>query len=105
MSATVFSSSQTRSDVELEEFERLAVTLSSRLTRLHLEDIAPAIGSALDQVAGAMSGDSCRLIEFAEGGAVAREHFPTRIGNAQENQVLASARWLIERLARGELVA
>jgi formate hydrogenlyase transcriptional activator len=105
MSAIAISSSRFRSDIELQEFERLAVSLSSRLTRLHLEEITPAIASALDQVASAMSGDSCRLVEFAEGGAVARVHVSARTANAQEDQALASARWLIERLARGELVA
>jgi formate hydrogenlyase transcriptional activator len=105
MSAIPITSFRTKSDMELEEFERLAVALSSRLTRLHLEDIAPAIASALDQVASAMSVDSCRLIQFTEGGSVAREYVAGRAGNAQENQMSASAPWLIDRLARGELVA
>jgi formate hydrogenlyase transcriptional activator len=105
MTAIPFSSSRTRPDMELEQFERLAVTLSSRLTRLHLEEIAPAIASALGQIASAMSVDTCRLVEFGEGGVVAREHVPVRSENENSDPALVPPPWLIDRLARGELVA
>jgi formate hydrogenlyase transcriptional activator len=101
MSVAAFSTVRTMPDTELQEFEGLTVTLSGRLTRLALEEIAPAIGSALDQVARVLAVDSCRLIEFADRGAVAREYTAA----TATSPAIPVAGWLVDRLVRGELVA
>jgi formate hydrogenlyase transcriptional activator len=108
MSVTAFSNSRTTPgiDTQLQEFERLTVTLSGRLTRLALEEIAPAIVSALAQVGRVMAVDSCRLIEFADGGVVAREYAAAGVDDppGAPNQASPVAGWLVDRLVRGELV-
>jgi len=92
---------------ELELISQLAVTLSRRLTRVYIEDIAPAITEALQQIASATCIDACQLIEFTQLGTVARTHVPTNAATApdQPGQVPAPKDWLIARLSRGELVA
>jgi formate hydrogenlyase transcriptional activator len=106
MSVTAMPSPRSVSDTELEQFEQLAVTLVGRLTRLQLQEIGPAIGAALGQVAVAMGVDSCRLIELTDTGSLAREHFPLEANRSEGQHCPAPAGdWLIERLARGELVA
>ena len=89
---------------QLEHIVQLAVTLSGRLTRVRPEEIAPAIAETLDQVAADACADSCQLIEFTGGGAVARVHGPTTVDASRVRNQPAVDEWLIERLARGELV-
>src|SRR5688572_19143790 len=92
---------------ELEFISQLAVTLSGRLTRVYVEDIAPAIAEALQQIASATGIDACQLIEFTQLGTVARTHVPSEAVTApdQPGQVPASKDWLIACVSRGELVA
>ena len=100
-------SSRHAAERELEEFEQVAIALSERLTRLHVEEIPAAISGVLGQLARSVSAGSCRLIEFTETGSVAREHVageaapPTRL----DNQPSPCDAWLFERLARGERIA
>jgi formate hydrogenlyase transcriptional activator len=100
-------SSRPLPDSELEHITQLAVTLSGHLTRVHFDEIAPAIAEALQRVASATRIEACQLIEFSELGTVARAHLPTRTANADggPHQTPLPDNWLIERLARGELVA
>ena len=107
MSVVSMSSSRSLPEPELEQVVQLAVTFSRRLARAHLEDIAPAIAETLEQVAAATRVDTCRLVEFTESGAVARVHLPPSTANAADvqSQTPAPEPWLVERLARGELVA
>jgi formate hydrogenlyase transcriptional activator len=106
MSVTAISTSRTNPEIALQEFERLTVTLSGRLTRLALEEITPAIVSALEQVGRVMGVGCCRLIEFADGGGVAREYPPVGADGAPtpQNRPSPIAEWLLDRLMRGELV-
>ncbi len=106
MSLTALSTSRIAPSTQLEDFERLAVTLSGRLTRLALEDIAPAIETALEELGRMMAVDTCRLIEFADG-VVVREYCPARPADqgSDPNHVSASPAWLIDRLLVGELIA
>ncbi len=99
-------SSRTFPETELDNVVRLAVTLSGKLTRIHVEEIAPAIADALEQVAMATHADGCQLIEFNESGSVARLHFPTRHADGAdgESQLPVLEEWIIARLARGETV-
>ena len=78
MSVLSMSSSRPLPETELEHITQLAVTLSGQLTRVHLDEIAPAIAEALQHVAAATRVDACQLIEFSELGTVARAHVPTR---------------------------
>jgi transcriptional regulator with GAF, ATPase, and Fis domain len=95
------------SDTELESIVQLAVTLSGRLARVHLEDIPPAIAETLDQVAATTRVETCQLIEFTESGAVARAYLPASTRNEVDAQTPTAdlEPWFVERLARGEVVA
>ena len=99
-------SSRTIPDVEIDQVTQLAVTLSGRLARVPLDGIHVSIGEALDQIAAATRVDDCQLVEFAESGSVARAHFPTSIASVadEQSQTPVLQEWLVERLARGELV-
>ena len=92
-------------ETELQQFEQFAVALSGRLSRLHVDDAGPAIVEALDQIAAAMCAAACQLIEFTETGSVARCHLPSP-ANAHDgpNQMAMPEEWLVQRLARGEMV-
>ena len=92
-------------ETELEQVAELAVALSGRLTRLHVNEIGPAVAAALEQIAEVIGVDSCRLMEFTDG-APAREPLPGGTGPQAEEEIDASVDgWLIERLARGDIVA
>ena len=106
MSALSLSSSRSFSNTELEQVTQLAVSLSGQLTRVHSDEIAPAIAEALQQVATATRIDACQLIEFSELGTVTRSHVPMRaaIRDNGQHQTPAPDDWLINRLAGGELV-
>jgi formate hydrogenlyase transcriptional activator len=104
MSVVSLSALRSTPENELEQFEELAVTLSARLTRLQVADIALGIASALNQIAQAMCVDSCRLFEFTDAGTLAREHVPGPGRQAEAPNRLSSDGWLIERLVRGEPV-
>jgi formate hydrogenlyase transcriptional activator len=100
------SSSRSLPENELEHITQLAVTLSGQLARVHGDDITQAIAEALQRVAVETCVDVCQLIEFSELGAVARTHVPTRATTADDRQrTPVSEGWLVERLARGEVVA
>jgi transcriptional regulator with GAF, ATPase, and Fis domain len=89
-------------ELELEDIVQLAVTLSGRLTRVHVDDIGAVIADALEQIAAATHVDACALLEFSASGAVAHTH--RAISGAATSGAHAE-RWLAERLARGEAVA
>jgi formate hydrogenlyase transcriptional activator len=106
MSVLSMSSSRPLHETELEHITQLAVTLSGHLTRVHGDDIAPAIADVLQRVAAATRVDACQCIEFTETGTVARAHVPTRGAHTEDRpQMPAPEGWLIARLARGEVVA
>ena len=86
MSVLSMSSSRPLPETELEHITQLAVTLSGQLTRVHFDDIAPAIAEALQRVAAATRVDACQLIEFSESGTVARAHVPTRRRRPDDEQ-------------------
>ena len=106
MSVLSMSSSRSLHEMELEHITQLAVTLSGQLTRVHGDDIAPAIGEVLQRVAAATRVDACRCIEFTASGTVARTHVPTGAASTDDGgQTQAPEEWLVARLARGESVA
>ena len=107
MSVIAMSSTRVVPETALEQFEQLAVALSGRLTRLHIEGTGLAVAQALDQIAAAIGVDTCQLIEFTDAGTVARSHFPARTVHIPDKPSEASVPedWLIERLGRGEMVA
>jgi formate hydrogenlyase transcriptional activator len=107
MSVVNMSSSRPLTDTESEQLSQLAITFSSRLTRAHLGDVATTIAEALAQVAAAIRVDACQLVEFTESGSVARAHTAaTAVGAAdRRREPSVPDAWLVERLARGELVA
>jgi transcriptional regulator with GAF, ATPase, and Fis domain len=103
MSLIAFSTAHPANDVELQRFERLAVTLSSQFARLQVEGIGTAITAALEQVARLIDVESITLIEFTDGGTIDALHawpavsatFPTA----------GPPEWLLDRLVRDEVVA
>jgi len=107
MQVIAFSPARSGSNDELQQFERLTVTLSSRFTRLEAVDIASAIVSALEQVARAIDVDSCALYEFGDGGIVSAIHAwssgGTPSGLTDPNS--SPTKRLLERLWRNEVVA
>ena len=99
-------SSRTLPDTEIEQVAQLAVTLSRRLTRAQIDDIAPSIADALESVAMATHVESCQLVEFSGSGSVARTHVRASVVNRSDGQSRTPLpeKWVTERLARGELV-
>jgi formate hydrogenlyase transcriptional activator len=69
------------------------------------EEMAPAIQSALGQIAAAMSPDSCQLLEFGESGVLRTHGLPgaATAGGGADHAPAAEA-WLVDRLVRGEVV-
>jgi formate hydrogenlyase transcriptional activator len=106
MSVLSLSSSRPLPDAELELITQLAVTLSTQMTRVHFEELEPAIAAALRLVAEATRVEACQLIEFTELGTLQRAHVPTRRPSTIDAQAETPVPddWVIERLARGELV-
>jgi formate hydrogenlyase transcriptional activator len=105
MSVVSISSLRAVPETELDQFETLAVKLSGQLTRLRVENVVPAIGAALDEIALVSCADSCRLIEFNDTGSPAREHVPTGARSRADERHHRADGWLLERLTRGEVVA
>jgi transcriptional regulator with GAF, ATPase, and Fis domain len=105
MQLIAFSTPRPCPDDELQQFERLTVTLSSRFARLHAAEIAPSIVSALEQVATAIDVDTGVLVEFADGGAIAASH-QWSAGDAAIGQVddACLPTWMLDRFARHEVV-
>ena len=68
MSVLSISTSRSLHETELEHITQLAVTLSGQLTRVHGDDITPAIGDVLQRVAAATRVDACQCIEFTDVG-------------------------------------
>ena len=105
MSVLNMSSPGTLPDADLEQLAQLAVTLSRRLARVLPQEMTGVIGEALAHVDSAISVGGCRLVEFAESGAVTRVHVSTsgatdRAGDRAPDPEA----WLVERLTRGEIV-
>jgi formate hydrogenlyase transcriptional activator len=106
MTVVAFSPAASGHELELPQFERLAATLSSRFARLHVEDVAPAIAGALEQIGRPLGVEVCNLVEFADGGAISAVHtwrddaVPCRSVNAGT----PPPRWMLDRLARNEVV-
>jgi transcriptional regulator with GAF, ATPase, and Fis domain len=98
-------SSRFRSEAEVGEIARLAVTLSGRLTTMNADEIVSAIGPALDEVNAALHAGACRLVEFTAGGGVAQVFVQAAVEAAELAGAQALDAWVIERLGRGEIVA
>ena len=103
MQVVAFSSARSGHDGELQQFERLAATLSSRFARLHVEEIAPAIVGALEQTGRAIDVDACALIEFTEGAIGAMHTWPS--AEATFGEAGCPPRWLVDKLTHREVVA
>src|SRR5262245_22784187 len=107
MQAVALSSSPTEPAVDLQPFERLAATVSSRFARMHIDEIGPALAGALEQLARAVDVDASALVEFAENGSVSATHTWPDGGTAfgPMGSPGGPPQWLVDRLARHELVA
>jgi formate hydrogenlyase transcriptional activator len=106
MSILNISTSRPVPETELESVTQLAVTLSGQLARVHVDEIPEATAEALQRVAQAMRVDGCQLIEFSESGTVSRSLVPSGTAKGADGQHLTPPPedWLVERLARGDLV-
>ncbi len=106
MQLLTLSSSRPRSGGELPEFERLAGTLSSRFARLQVEEVGPAIEGALQEMARAIVVEGTALIEFGEGGTASEVHtWPIGVPPISGGDPpVCLPRWLVDRLARREVV-
>ena len=88
------------------DLEQLAIILAGRLARVQLDDMPAAVGETLAEVAVATRADGCQLLEFSEAGTVGRAYFPARSVAAADAPAQAPApSWLVDRLARGDVVA
>ncbi len=105
MSVVNILSSRNLPETDHEPLAHLAVSLSRRLTRVGLDDLALSIADSLQEIAAATGVESCQLFEFAETATVARVHVPTGALRPPQNRALDGEAWLVERLWRGELVA
>ena len=107
MTTIAFSSTPAERDRERTPFDSLTATLSSRFVRLHANEIAPALVSALHEVTRAIGADACSLVEFGEDRDVtAMLTWPDgdpKIGPLGRMDGLP--RWLLDRLTRHEVVA
>jgi transcriptional regulator with GAF, ATPase, and Fis domain len=106
MPLIAFAPSYPGQDIELPQFERLAATLSSRFARLHVEEIAPAIAGALEEIGRAVGVDACTLVEFAAADAISAVHgWPSEPASMHPAASgLPAPRWMLNRLARNEVV-
>jgi formate hydrogenlyase transcriptional activator len=106
MSVFKLSPAWTPPEADLERLAHLAVTLSGRLTRVPLEDIATAISDSLADVAAATRVEVCQLLEFTDAGSVTRAYVPSRMAPAGDRQAQPGSpeAWLVDRLKRGESV-
>jgi formate hydrogenlyase transcriptional activator len=106
MTAISFSAARTIPESAPERVIHLAVSLSGRLARLQLEDIPLAMSEALGQIAQALDVGTCQLIEFSATGAVADVHVSAAASATacEQRDWAVRETWLLERLARGELV-
>src|SRR5688572_8664282 len=102
MQVIAFSPPRTGPDGELQQFERLAATLSSQFTRLHVEDVGSAIVGALNQVGEATAADACSLIEFSAGAIGAVHAWPAE--ERTFGEPACPPRWLLDRLLQGDVV-
>jgi hypothetical protein len=93
-------------DAELEQIAQLAVSLSGRLARFHLNDIASVIAEVLEEIAVATAADRCELVEFTTSGSVLWTYMPVNCTHRVEavSPTLRADHWLVERLVRGESV-
>ena len=107
MTTIAFSSTPADRDRERPSLDSLTATLSSRFVRLHANEIAPALVSALHEVTRAIGADACSLVEFGEDRDVsAMLTWPDgdpKIGPLGRMDGLP--RWLLDRLTRHEVVA
>jgi formate hydrogenlyase transcriptional activator len=106
MHVIAFSSPRSRPDDDLQQFERLNATLSSRFARLQAAEIRSALKGALEEVTLAMDVDSCALIEFADGNAVSVSHvWPIGAGPfGIADPADALPPWLLDKLAQNDVV-
>ena len=90
-----------------EDFSHLAVTVSSRLTRMQIEDLAQVVADALRQIAESTRIDDCHFLEFDAGGSVTLVHTWTGAPHApdDDHQTASPEAWIVERLSRGKQVA
>ena len=106
MTTIAFSSTAVDRDRERPAFDSLAAALSSRFVRLHANEIAPALMSALQEVARAIGASACSLVEFGEDRNVnTMLTWPDgdpKIGPLGRMDGLP--RWLLDRLNRHEVV-
>jgi formate hydrogenlyase transcriptional activator len=103
MEASPFAAARAIVETDSESCSRLTVELSSQFTRLHVEEIEPAIAGALEQIGAMVGVDACRLLELTEAGAVSIAHVWQRPGPAPDLDPVQRP-WLVRRLARNELV-
>ncbi len=83
---------------DLEQFERLAASISSRFVRLQVEEIAPALTATLEQIAAALAVGSCVLLEFDDRGRVSGRHAASRSLSAVDGAPTTEPPWLIDWL-------
>ena len=90
-----------------EDFSHLAVTVSSRLTRMQIRDLAQVVADALRQIAESTRIDDCHFLEFDAGGSVTLVHTWTWVPHAPDGdpQTASPEAWIVERLSRGKQVA
>ncbi len=98
--------SRIHSEIEVEDVANVVAAILGRFTTVRHEDIDAAIGEALAQIAAVAGADSCRLLEFAESGAVVRTHIGAGGSDTADEagQPSSCPEWLTRRLARGEQV-
>jgi formate hydrogenlyase transcriptional activator len=103
MDAIPIATARAIAEGNLDSSDRLIIALSSRFTRLHVDEIEPAIAGALEEIGTTVGVDASRLLELTEDGAVSVAHAWLRPGTTRLDPVLRP--WLLTRLARSELVA
>ncbi len=82
------------------QFERLLATLSSRFAALECDQLAPALGYALEQICLALNVDRGTIIDFTEEGTIRGCHSGQRPGLEASRVEIDPAgwRWLTGRL-------
>ena len=105
MSVVNIASSATLLKSDQDRLAQLAASMSRRLTRAPLNELASAIVEALAEIGAVTRVDRCRLLEFAESGAVARVYSATGTAKAAPGASPESEDWVVDRLWRGELVS
>jgi transcriptional regulator with GAF, ATPase, and Fis domain len=105
MALVAFSAARAGSQEELRPFERLVATLASTFSSVEPHAAEAAVSRALEDIGNAVGIDECTLIGFDEHGVSIVHSWSLSPRPPCSNEDLSRMSWVVQRLARGAVVA